>query len=192
MLNKIRYIAAMTAVSSDDPQRGAPRPNDVRPPAVLDRPGVAAPALDEVDRLLLAELFADARQPNNALAAKAGIAPSTCLGRVRALRESGILRGFHADIDPALVGRPLQAMIAVRMKGHARARLEAFLEDLAGLPGVLNVFLLGGGHDFFVHVAAAGTDGLNAFVIEHLSSNPDVALTETNLIFQHARATRWS
>jgi hypothetical protein len=29
-------------------------------------------------------------------------------------------------------------------------------------------------------------------VIEHLSSNPDVALTETNLIFQHARATRWT
>jgi DNA-binding Lrp family transcriptional regulator len=168
------------------------RSNDLRGRAVLDRTSAAAPELDEVDRILLAELSADARQPNNALAAKAGIAPSTCLGRIRALRESGVLRGFHADIDPSLAGRPLQAMIAVRMHGHARARLEAFMRHLAGLPGVLNVFLLGGGHDFFVHVAAAGTDGLNAFVIEHLSSNPDVALTETNLIFQHARATRWT
>lgn len=182
----------MTAGSSERDLRRAARPNDVRPPAVLDRAGVTAPVLDEVDRILLDELSADARQPNNALAVKAGIAPSTCLGRVRALRDSGVVRGFHADIDPALAGRPLQAMIAVRMQGHARARLEAFLHHLAGLPGVLNVFLLGGGHDFFVHVAAAGTDGLNGFVIEHLSSNPDVAYTETNLIFQHTRATRWT
>jgi len=182
----------MTAASSESEAPGATRPKDVRPLPVLDRPGVGASALDEVDRVLLAELSADARLPNNALAAKAGIAPSTCLTRVRALRESGVVRGFHADIDPARAGRPLQAMIAVRMQSHARARLEAFLRHLASLPGVLNVFLLGGGHDFFIHVAAAGTDGLNAFVIEHLSSNPDVALTETNLIFQHARATRWT
>lgn len=182
----------MTVVPSDLSPKPSARPNDLRTTAVLDRPGVAAPALDHVDRILLAELSADARQPNNALAAKAGIAPSTCLGRVRALRDSGVVRGFHADIDPALAGRPLQAMIAVRMQGHARARLESFMRHLADLPGVLNVFLLGGGHDFFIHVAAAGTDGLNAFVIEHLSSNPDVALTETNLIFQHARSTRWT
>jgi len=159
--------------------------------AGLDRPPAAVPPLDRVDRILLDELCRDARQPNNALAAKAGIAPSTCLARVRALRESGVVRGFHADVDPALAGRSLQAMIAVRMQGHARARLESFMRHLAGLPGVRNVFLLGGAHDFFVHIATSGTDGLNAFVIEHLSSNPDVALTETNLIFQHAHATGW-
>ncbi|HVX52946.1 Lrp/AsnC family transcriptional regulator [Nocardioides sp.] len=144
-----------------------------------------------MDRILLAELTRDARQTNNALAAKAGIAPSTCLARVRALRGSGVIRGFHADVDPALAGRSLQAMISVRMQGHARARLEAFMRHLAGLDGVLNVFLLGGAYDFFVHIATSGTEDLNAFVIEHLSSNPDVAYTETNLIFQHARATHW-
>lgn len=165
-------------------------PNEIRS-AGLDRPAAPAPALDAVDRILLDELCRDARQPNNALAAKAGIAPSTCLARVRALRDAGVVRGFHADVDPALAGRSLQAMIAVRMQGHARARLESFMRHLASLPGVRNVFLLGGAHDFFVHIATSGTDGLNAFVIEHLSSNPDVALTETNLIFQHAQATGW-
>ena len=151
----------------------------------------AEPPLDAIDQILLSELARDARQPNNALAAKAGIAPSTCLARVRALRSSGVIRGFHADVDPALAGRALQAMISVRMQGHARARLESFMRHLAGLDGVRNVFLLGGAHDFFVHIATAGTEDLNAFVIEHLSSNPDVAYTETNLIFQHARATHW-
>ena len=145
--------------------------------------------LDDVDHRLLAALARDARTPNNALAAQAGIAPSTCLARVNRLREQGVIRGFHADIDPALAGRPLQAIVAVRMQGHARARLSASLRHLAGLPGVLNVFLLGGAHDFFVHVAVPDSDALNDFVVENLSVNPDVAMTETNLIFQHARSS---
>jgi len=145
--------------------------------------------LDDVDHRLIAALAEDARIANNALAARVGIAPSTCLARVRQLREKGVIRGFHAEIDPALAGRPLQAIVAVRMQGHARARLTAFLHQLADLPGVLNVFLLGGAHDFFIHVAAPDSDALNDFVVENLSLNPDVALTETNLIFQHARAS---
>ena len=164
----------MSAGSTDRSASHGGEPNKIRP------------VLDEVDKVLVRELTRDARMPNNALAAKAGIAPSTCLGRVRALRESGVIRGFHADVDPAMVGRALQAMIAVRMQTHARSRLQQFLRHLAGLPGVLNVFLLGGAHDFFVHVAVADSDALNEFVIGNLSGNPDVALTETNLIFQHA------
>lgn len=165
-------------------------PKEVRGPLTgLERRTTVAPALDAVDRVIIDALASDARLPNKTLAERAGIAPSTCLSRVRALREAGVIRGFHADIDPSLVGRPLQVIIAVRMQGHARSRLSALLRHLSQLPGVLNVFLLGGAHDFFVHVAASGPEALNDFVIEHLSSNPDVALTETNLIFQHVRSS---
>ena len=144
--------------------------------------------LDETDLCLLREVAAHARTPNNALAETAGVAPSTAHARLRALQDNGVIRGFHADIDPARVGRSLQAMICVRMQGQARARLSAYARGLAKLPGVLNVYLLGGGHDFFIHVAVPDTEALNDFVIEHLSANPDVALTETNLIFQHLHA----
>lgn len=127
--------------------------------------------------------------PNNALAAAVGVAPSTCLGRVRALRTSGVIRGFHADVDPAAVGRPIQAMIAVRMQSHARAQIAEFAQQISGLPEVLDVFFLAGADDFLVHVAARDTENLRHFVVVNLSGNPDVALTETNLIFQHIRST---
>jgi len=145
--------------------------------------------LDEVDRRLLRLLAEDARTPNNALAQRAGIAPSTCLGRVRALRERGVIRGFHADVDPAALGRPIQAMIAVRLQAHARGHIPAFMAKIAALPEVLNVFFLGGADDFHVHIAAASTDNLRDFVVVNLSGDPDVALTETNLIFEHVRST---
>src|SRR5579875_4192631 len=101
-------------------------------------------ALDEVDRRLLRLLADDARLPNNALAQQAGIAPSTCLARVRALRERGVIRGFHADIDPIALGRPIQAMIAVRLQSHARGAMTSFAHRVAELPEVLNVFFLAG------------------------------------------------
>jgi DNA-binding Lrp family transcriptional regulator len=166
----------MPSRSSIAARRNAAGPNIVRRP------------LDDVDRRLLRELAADARIPNNALAERAGIAPSTCLGRVRALRESGVIRGFHADIDPAALDRPIQAMISVRLQSSARSHIAEFMAKIAQLPEVLNVFFLGGADDFHVHIAARSTDNLRDFVVINLSRDPDVALTETSLIFDHIRA----
>jgi DNA-binding Lrp family transcriptional regulator len=184
-------------VSGSSPRRvpGGGPTNDLRTRAGgrsgLERRQERNVRLDEVDHRILAALADDARLANSALAALVGVAPSTCLARVRRLRDEGVIRGFHVDVDPARAGRPLQAIIAVRMQGAARAHLAQFARELVALPGVLDVYLLGGAHDFFVHVAAPDTDGLNEFVITNLSANPGVALTETNLVFQHARG-RWS
>ena len=161
------------------PPRSAVQPKSVR---------VNHSQVDDVDRRLLRELARDARIPNNALAELAGIAQSTCLGRVRALRERGVIRGYHADIDPAALGRPLQAMIAVRLQSDARGRIRRFVADVARLSEVLNVFFLAGKDDFLLHVAAASTEDLRDFV-ENLSSSADVAYTETSLIFEHVRGT---
>jgi DNA-binding Lrp family transcriptional regulator len=151
-------------------------------------PNIVRPVIDEIDRRIVRELAADARLPNNALARQVGVAPSTCLARVRALRERGVIRGYHADVDPAALGRPIQAMIAVRLQSHARGHIPSFMAKIATLPEVLNVFFLGGADDFHVHIAATSTDNLRDFVVVNLSGDPDVALTETNLIFDHVRA----
>lgn len=169
--------------SARRPERAA-RQNIVRPTAES-----VGDNLDDTDLAILETLVAEGRLPNNALAERVGIAPSTCLNRVRALREAGVIRGFHADVDPARLGRPIQAMIAVQMQAHARGHLTSFMREVAAAPGVLNLFLLGGVHDFFIHVAAPTVDALREFAIENLSGNPDVALTETNLIFEHLRPT---
>ena len=151
------------------------------------RPASASEPPDEVDRAILRVLAQDARLPNAAVAERVGVAPSTCHGRIRALRERGVIRGYHADVDPAALGRPLQAMIAVRLQSHARSRIRGFVAGVAGLPEVLNVFFLAGKDDFLLHVAAASTSALRDFV-ETLSSNGDVSYTETSLIFEHIRA----
>jgi len=135
----------------------------------------------------VAELARDARIPNNVLAERVGVAPSTCLGRVRALRERGVIRGYHADVNLAALGRSLQAMIAVRLQSSARGHVRTFAAEVARMDAVLDVYFLGGKDDFLLHAAVASSEELRDFV-ETLSDNPDVAYTETSLIFEHVRA----
>jgi DNA-binding Lrp family transcriptional regulator len=154
------------------------RMNDVRP------------LIDETDRRILEVLAVEARIPNNALADRVGIAPSTCLGRVRTLVERGVIRGFYADIDPEAVGLPIAAIIAVQLQAHARHTIPAFRDRLAAMAGVRNVFFVAGAHDFHVHVVVKDTAELRRFVVVNLSGSPEVASTETNLIFEHLHVQR--
>ena len=149
---------------------------------------VRAADLDAVDRRILTALHADARMPNNALAEAVGIAPSTCHGRVRRLQELGVIRGFHADIDPAAIGLGLQAMIAVSLQSGARGRIRDFIANIRRLPQVMDVYFLAGADDFILHVAARDTEDLRSFVVENLNADTDVAGTQTSLIFEHIRA----
>jgi DNA-binding Lrp family transcriptional regulator len=144
-------------------------------------------SLDRVDLDLLALLEIDGRMPNNALAERVGIAPSTCLTRIRRLREIGAIRGFHADVDPAWIGRPIQAMIAVRIRSDARDAIGKFAESLAGIPAVRDVYFVSGSYDFLLHVATADVGDLRTIVTERLSGTRLVAGTETHLIFEHRR-----
>jgi DNA-binding Lrp family transcriptional regulator len=193
-LNNILQMVAMAERNSRRGASGAVRSNSVRSVerarlADTQTPADGAAVLDETDRAIIAALVADARIPNNALAESVGIAPSTCLGRVKALLQRGVIRGYHADIDPVAIGRPIQAMISVRLQSSARSHITEFARAVAELPEVLNVFFLAGADDFLIHVAARDTVDLRDFVVVNLSGNPDIALTETNLIFEHIRAT---
>ena len=143
--------------------------------------------VDATDRAMLELLAANARVTNQRLAQRVGIAPSTALSRLRALRERGIIRGFHAEVDLAALGRPLQALVAIRLTVHARQQIDAFTDAVRRLPGVLMVFHLTGVTDYLVWVAAADAQELREFVVDHLATHPSVAHAETSLIYEARR-----
>jgi DNA-binding Lrp family transcriptional regulator len=150
-------------------------------------PNDPQPSVDSVDRAMLEKLADDARITNQRLAETVGIAPSTAIARLRSLRARGVIRGFHAEVDLAALGRPLQALIAVRLTVHDREQIESFTEAVSQLPGVLMVFHLTGATDYLVWVAATDAQDLREFVVDHLATHPSVAHAETSLIYEHRR-----
>ncbi|UOE45848.1 Lrp/AsnC family transcriptional regulator [Agromyces larvae] len=144
--------------------------------------------LDDLDREIIARLHENARIPNVDLARAVGISPSTCLARVRSLRERGVIRRYTAEIDPAALGYTLQALVSVRIRPGARHLMEQISDDLRREPEVAQLFFLGGTEDFLIHVRVRDSEHVRQFVLKNLSANPAVALTETNLVFEHHTA----
>ncbi|POM24932.1 Leucine-responsive regulatory protein [Actinomadura rubteroloni] len=144
--------------------------------------------VDATDRRLLRALQKDARAKNRDLAAAAGVSPSTALERVRALRERGVIRGYRAELDLAAIGRPVQALIAVRIRPPSRRVIEGFREWAAALPETIGLFVTSGSSDFLIHVAVPDPDGLYAFVIDRLTERREVADVQTSMVYEHVRA----
>lgn len=141
--------------------------------------------MDEIDRKLLRALAANARSTGTALAAASGASESTVSSRLRALQSSGVVRGYHADLNLDALGVTVQALIAVRLVSIVKEDVEGFRDEAPSWPGVLGLFQVAGADDFLLHVAARNASELRDFVIEHLAAHPAVAHTETNLIFDH-------
>jgi Lrp/AsnC family leucine-responsive transcriptional regulator len=70
--------------------------------------------IDETDRRLLDELQDDARLSHAELGRRVGLSPPAVTERVRRLTDEGIIRGFHADVDPRALGYDLSVIIRIR------------------------------------------------------------------------------
>lgn len=144
--------------------------------------------LDEIDAAILRELRTDARRSNRDVAAAVGIAPTTALDRTRALRERGVIRGATLDLDLTAIGRPVQAIIAVRVRPPSRRNIEGFRSWVASLHETLAVFVTSGTEDFLIHVAVADNQSLYAFVIDRLTERAEIADVRTSIVYEHLRS----
>jgi DNA-binding Lrp family transcriptional regulator len=143
--------------------------------------------LDELDKAILGELQSDARRTNRDVAAAVGVSATTALDRTRGLRDRGVIRGALLDVDLAKIGRPVQALIAVRVRPPSRRNIEGFRDWVSALPQTIGVFVVSGTEDFLVHVAVQDNDHLYGFVIDRLTERPEVADVRTSVVYQHIR-----
>jgi DNA-binding Lrp family transcriptional regulator len=142
--------------------------------------------MDELDSVIVAELQRDARQTNRELARRVGIAPSTCLERVRLLRSRKIIRGYHAEISPSALNRDLEAFVSARIRPLKRDVIDTFKAALIKLPEVVAVFVIAGDEDFLIHVAVQDVDHLHAFLIDRLSQRREVVSFRSQIVYQSA------
>ena len=145
-------------------------------------------SLDVIDAAILRELQVDARRTNRDVAAAVGISPTTALDRTRSLRDRGIIRGATLEIDLAAIGRPVQALIATRIRPPSRKNIEGFRDWVSQLPEVIGVFVTSGTEDFLIHVAVGDNDALYAFVIDRLTDRPEVMDVRTSVVYEHLRS----
>lgn len=136
--------------------------------------------LDEIDRKILRELRADGRLSNLKLAEKVGLSATPCWNRVRSLEERGVIEGYAALLNHKAIGLPDTVIIEVTLDRHDDEAVDRFGEAIAGLPEVLEAYLVTGEYDYLIKVAVAGTEGYEDFLRRKLYKLPGL---------RHSRST---
>jgi len=145
------------------------------------------PKLDEIDRMILAELQADGRMTNVELAKRVGISAPPCLRRVRTLEEEGFIRGYHADVDARELGFEVQVFAMVGLQSQAEVDLTAFEDRCRAWPLVRECHMLNGEVDFILKCVAPDLRTFQSFLTESLTAAPNVASVKTSLVIRGAK-----
>ncbi|WPY94280.1 Lrp/AsnC family transcriptional regulator [Limimaricola variabilis] len=144
--------------------------------------------LDEIDRMILAELQADGRMTNVELARRVGISAPPCLRRVRTLEEQGYICGYHADVDARELGFDVSVFAMVRLVSQSEAELSAFEARCNGWPLVRECHMLNGEVDFILKCVAPDLRSFQSFLTGELTAAPNVASVKTSLVIRNAKA----
>lgn len=141
--------------------------------------------LDDIDRRILELLQGDARIANAAIARDVGLAPSAVFQRIRKLESNGVIRGYHAHLDPAAVDQGLLAFVTVKTGEGARAKETA--EMLSAISEVLEVHRVVGEDCFFLKVRVRDAQALGALLDEKIQRLAPVASTRTTIVLSTAK-----
>lgn len=143
--------------------------------------------LDSIDREILAALQGDGRITNVELAARVGLTAPPCLRRVRSLEQAGIIRGYHADLDPVPLGYGISVFALVSLRSQAEADLKAFEDHVARLPEVRECHMLNGEIDFILKIVATDLQSFQRFLTSELTTAPNVASVKTSLTIRTSK-----
>jgi DNA-binding Lrp family transcriptional regulator len=143
--------------------------------------------LDDIDRRLLAELQAEGRVTNVELAQRVGLTAPPCLRRVRGLEEDGVIRGYHADLDPSKLGFAITVFAMVSLKSQAEASLREFEDHMRALPEVRECHMLNGEIDFILKIVSKDLQSFQEFLTGKLTPAPNVESVKTSLTIRTAK-----
>lgn len=118
--------------------------------------------MNNTDRRLLEYMQGDASLSVAQLAERVGISKSACWRRIQKLEEQGVIRNRVTLLDPAALGLPLTVFIAIRTNQHNERWAAQFQQVVDGIPGILEVYRLGGEVDYLVKAVVADLPGYDA------------------------------
>ena len=140
--------------------------------------------MDAIDRKIIAELQTDGRLTVTALAQRVRLSVAPCHRRLRALEQSGAIRGYRAVIDPAAIGLGFEVLVQVTMDREDAATIAAFERGLAEIAEVRHAERLFGDPDYLVRVATADIAAYQSLRDEKLATLPGVQRLTSTIVMK--------
>ena len=144
--------------------------------------------MDKFDWAILNELQRDGRLTNAELAQRVGLSAAPCWRRVRALEESGVIKGYRAEIDRQKVGLDVFAFVrldAERNRGDITRQLE---EAIQKIPEVVACHYISGTGTFELQVVSKDLNSFSQFARDVLLNLPNVKDLHTSFSLGEVKA----
>jgi Lrp/AsnC family transcriptional regulator, leucine-responsive regulatory protein len=148
----------------------------------------AAPyPLDTIDRRILRELQADGRITNLKLAEAVHLSPTAVLERVKRLTRDGVILGYEARLNPALLGAGLMVFIEVLLDRTLPDVLNHFRAAVQARPEILECHLVAGGFDYLLKTRVADMTAYRALLGDSIWTLPGVRETRTYAVMEEVK-----
>jgi Lrp/AsnC family transcriptional regulator, leucine-responsive regulatory protein len=143
--------------------------------------------MDAKDRKILEALQKNARISNVALARAAGLSPSPCLARVRALEEGGVIGRYVALLDPKKLGLTVSVLVQVTLERQIESALEVFEKAVRERPEVMECYLMTGDADYLLRVVVPDVPAFERFILDFLSRVPGVGNIKSSFALKQVK-----
>lgn len=143
--------------------------------------------LDAIDWKILRELQDEGRITNVELSRRVGISAPPCLRRVKRLEDAGIIQGYRALLNAPALGYDVVAFCLIGLQHQSEAELKAFSDRTRNWPIVRKAWMVSGESDFLLHCVATDLGTFQSFVIEELTSAPNVDTVRTALTIRQVK-----
>lgn len=145
--------------------------------------------LDKFDIAILAEMQANARLTNAELAQRVGLSAAPCWRRVRALEDSGFIKGYHAEIDRHKIGLGVLAFVRLDADRSTGGLTRAMEEAIRQIPEVVSCHYISGTGTFELQVVARDLETFAQFAREVLLNLPNVKDMHTSFSLGEVKAS---
>jgi len=135
--------------------------------------------MDGFDQKIVAVLMEDGRISVTDLAQRVGLSKTPCQVRMRRLIDSGVIKGFHAALDPAKMGLDHVAFTEVKLSDTREDALSEFNAAVRRIPEVEECHMIASSFDYLLKVRTADIRRYRVVLGEKISSLPHVASTST-------------
>ncbi len=143
--------------------------------------------MDRIDRKLLNLLQRDASRTNVDMADEVGLSPSSCLRRVRRLRQAGVIDRIVAILNPARTGRTLKAIVTVELKLHGEQHMRRFLDQAAAEDAVAHAYAVTGEVDVVLMLHLRDMEEFDALCDRLFRDQTNVARFFTMMVIRTAK-----
>lgn len=146
-------------------------------------------SLDKYDLAILEALQQDARLTNAELAQRVGLSAAPCWRRVRALEQSGFIKGYHAEIDRHKIGLGVLAFVRLDAAQNTAGITQKMEDAIRQLPEVTSCHYISGAGTFELQVVAPDLDSFSLFVRNVLLHLPNVKDVHTSFSLGEVKAS---